>query len=227
MENKDLEKMFNIRLPKRCCENCYFNQESICKFNNELIKESKECDYFIDKKMVLEQMINNAMEIKKIKNMIENPDFQKKMDVFIEKNQELKEQKSLEEHAKKLEENFKELFDGVNIFGKAKEEIESANPSEALECVDVLKEDGIITTLYQGKALETIRQALLKAQEQEKENAEYKIVLKIIFEKNVDIVYLKDSNNIEEYNNHFGCVICKLTEEEFNLLKRYCDKKGE
>ena len=115
--------MFNIRLTKRCCENCYFNQEGICKFNNELIKESKECDYFIDKKIVLEQMINNAMEIKKIKNMIENPDFQKKMDVFIEKNQELKEQKSLEEHAKKLEENFKELFDGVNIFGKAKEEI--------------------------------------------------------------------------------------------------------
>ena len=123
MENKDLEKMFNIRLTKRCCENCYFNQEGICKFNNELIKESKECDYYIDKKMVLEQMINNAMEIKKIKNIIENPDFQKKMDVFIEKNQELKEPKSLEEHAKKLEENFKELFDGVNIFGKAKEEI--------------------------------------------------------------------------------------------------------
>lgn len=121
--NKDLEKMFNIRLTKRCCENCYFNQEGICKFNNELIKESKECDYFIDNKMVLEQMINNAMEIKKIKNMIENPNFQKKMDVFIEKNQELKEQKSLEEHAKKLEENFKELFDGVNVFGRAKEEM--------------------------------------------------------------------------------------------------------
>ena len=113
MENKDLEKMFNIRLTKRCCENCYFNQEGICKFNNELIKESKECDYFIDKKMVLEQMINNAMEIKKIKNMIENPDFQKKMDVFIEKNQELKEQKSLEEHAKKLEENYQTILDAI------------------------------------------------------------------------------------------------------------------
>ena len=45
------------------------------------------------------------------------------MDVFIEKNQELKEQKSFEEHAKKLEENFNELFDGVNVFGRAKEEI--------------------------------------------------------------------------------------------------------
>lgn len=47
------------------------------------------------------------------------------------------------------------------------EAIDNANPSEALECVDILKEDGCITTLYQGKALETIRQALLKAQEQE------------------------------------------------------------
>lgn len=64
--------------------------------------------------------------------------------------------------------------------------IENAKPSEALEYVDMLKEDGCITTLYQGKALETIRQALLKAQEQEnkikileyknnllKKNAEY------------------------------------------------------
>lgn len=138
MENKDLEKLFNIRLTKRCCDNCYFNQEGICKFNNELIKESKECDYFIDKKMVLEQMINNAMEIKKIKNMIKNPDFQKKMDVFIEKNQELKEQKSLEEHTKKLEENFKELFDGVNVFGRAKEEM-----------IEVLKEFALpLITMY-------------------------------------------------------------------------------
>lgn len=52
----------------------------------------------------------------------------------------------------------------------------------------------------------------IKAQEQEK-------VLEIIFEKNVDIIYLKDSNNVEEYNSHFGCVICKLTKEEFNTLK--------
>jgi hypothetical protein len=33
---------------------------------------------------------------------------------------------------------------------------------EALNCVDILKEDGCITTVYQGKVLETIRQALLE-----------------------------------------------------------------
>ena len=121
--NKDLEQMFNIKLTKCCCENCHFNQEGICKFNNELIKESKECDYFIDKEIVFETVYKTAMEMKKIKNMIEKPDFQKKMDVFIERSQDLKEQKSLEEHAKQLEENFEELFDGVNVFGRAKEEI--------------------------------------------------------------------------------------------------------
>jgi len=33
---------------------------------------------------------------------------------------------------------------------------------EALKCVDILKEDGCITTVYQGKVLETIRQALIE-----------------------------------------------------------------
>jgi hypothetical protein len=33
---------------------------------------------------------------------------------------------------------------------------------KALNCVDILKEDGCITTIYQGKALETIRQALIE-----------------------------------------------------------------
>jgi hypothetical protein len=33
---------------------------------------------------------------------------------------------------------------------------------EALNCVDILKEDGCITTIYQGKVLETIRQALIE-----------------------------------------------------------------
>ena len=71
MENKDLEKIFNVKLPKRCCENCYFNQEGICKFNNELIKESKECDYFIDKEFILKQTINAVIEAKKFKEMID------------------------------------------------------------------------------------------------------------------------------------------------------------
>lgn len=47
------------------------------------------------------------------------------------------------------------------------EAIDNAKPNEALECIDVLKEDGCITTLYQGKALETIKQAFIKAQAQD------------------------------------------------------------
>lgn len=140
--NKDLEQIFNIRLTKCCCENCHFNQEGICKFNNELIKESKKCDYFIDKEIVFETVYKTAMEMKKIKNTIEKPDFQKKMDVFIERSQDLKEQKSLEEHTQNLETNFNELFDGVNVFGRAKDEI-----------IELLKEFALplITVFIDGK----------------------------------------------------------------------------
>ena len=87
-------------------------------------------------------MINNAIEIKKIKNMVEKPDFQKKMDDFIEKNQELREQKTLEEHTKKLEENFKELFDGVNVFGRAKEEMIEVLKEFALPLIIMYTDDG-------------------------------------------------------------------------------------
>ncbi len=66
--------------------------------------------------------------------------------------------------------------------------IKEAKPSEALKCVDVLKEDECITTLYQGKALETIRQYILKAQEQEKD----------IIELRRDNALLKDMKNKQE-----------------------------
>ena len=61
-----------------------------------------------------------------------------------------------------------ELFNGKQALTELKQ-IKETKASEALKCVDVLKEDGCITTLYQGKALETIRQYILKAQKQEKE----------------------------------------------------------
>lgn len=63
--------------------------------------------------------------------------------------------------------NIQKYFDELEEILTEYEAIKNSNPSEALECVDILKEDGCITTLAQGKALETIRQALLKAQEQE------------------------------------------------------------
>ena len=98
-------------------------------------------------------------------------------------------------------------------------DIENANPSKALkeseEIVEYITEDKKVkyksTILFDCKI---IKQYILKSQEQEK-------VLEIIFEKKVDIIYLKDSNNVDEYNSHFGCVVCKLTKEEFDLLKRW------
>jgi len=122
------------------------------------------------------------------------------------------------------------------------EAIENASPSEALKCVDILKEDGCIITLTQGKALETIRQALLKAQEQENENAklkgqvkyltevgtEFQKVLEIMFEKNVDIIMIRMSETLDKYNrmiykDNFNRK--ELTQEEFYLLKRYLENE--
>lgn len=59
----------------------------------------------------------------------------------------------------------------------------------------------------------TVKQALIKAQEQEK-------VIRLIFEKMVNILLLELAENVDEYNERIvrnG----QLTEEEFNLLKRY------
>ena len=150
------------------------------------------------------------------------------------------------------------------------ESIDNAKPSEALKCLE--KANDYLNNVYDYKEIkeevrndiETIKQALLKSQEQKKviiELCEYcgmdnlypynnleeieitfketfdnyqrqrieslgrlnkqEKVLEIVFEKNVDIIYLKDSNNVEEYNSHFGAVVCKLTPEEYDAVKRY------
>ena len=60
----------------------------------------------------------------------------------------------------------------------------------------------------------TIKQVLLKAQEQEK-------VLEIIKEKEVSIFQLNCCKNVNEYNDLQFTNNKKLTQEEFELLKRY------
>lgn len=48
-------------------------------------------------------------------------------------------------------------------------------------------------------------------------------VLKIIFDKNVDIDFLKSADTVEEYNKLIqtnGAFNIELTKEEFNLLKK-------
>lgn len=71
---------------------------------------------------------------------------------------------------------------------------------------------------HKSTMLSTIKQTLLKAQENEK-------VLEIIRKKLIDTVYLrlcfKTSNGLEKYNNCHK-VGYKLTEEEFELLREMC-----
>lgn len=152
--------------------------------------------------------------------------------------------------------------------------IKDAKPSEAMECVDDInadlvalpkhceEPDGIFDDYLEDISIKinTIKQALLKAQEQdfnyknivipffdelvkllgindtdemlnkikeqEKENAEYKKVLEIIKNKCVDIFDLKIAilhNSLEIYNRSIPSEYegNKLTQEEFELLKRY------
>ena len=112
--------------------------------------------------------------------------------------------------------------DQIDIIEKALqrlEAIDNANPSEVLEFLETIK-----TTKELKPFLEQTKQYILKAQEMKK-------VLKVIFEKNVDIYLLNDLGTLEEYNEwvlkKYGTYY-QQTQEEFDLVKRYCNEnKGE
>ena len=100
------------------------------------------------------------------------------------------------------------------------EAIDNAKPSEALECwryLSAVTPDWVKLLNDGTNALIPIKQSLIKSQEQEK-------VLKIIFEKSVDIFRLKklDFNTFNQLQR--SCKLPELTQEEFELLKRYCDE---
>lgn len=107
------------------------------------------------------------------------------------------------------------------------EQIDNAKSSEALNCLEKL--GNIWHTGYTGKIRETalyntIKQALIKAQEQEK-------VLEIIKEKSVDIKHLKWCiNNPKKLTTpllNYNIDMNKneeLTEEEYDLLKEVVGK---
>lgn len=103
------------------------------------------------------------------------------------------------------------------------EAIDNAEPSEALECLHTIAfNTQFIAGMNFGNELITIKQALLKAQEQEK-------VLKIINEKCVDMFNLKIAllqNSVDVYNSSIPIEYegNKLTQEEFELLKQYFEK---
>lgn len=66
----------------------------------------------------------------------------------------------------------------------------------------------------------TIKKVLIEAQEMKK-------AFKIMFEKYVDVDFLKSADNVKEYNKLIKFKVflpLELTEEEFNLVKRYANE---
>ena len=114
--------------------------------------------------------------------------------------------------------------------------IKESNPSEALEELKELHElaygnEKTSWKIDDIRMSSHIKQALLKAQETEKENVELKRAIEIIMKKFVEISLLKASSCLEDYNNEminvYGDNFAKrriLTQEEFECLKKY---KGE
>lgn len=106
------------------------------------------------------------------------------------------------------------------------EQIKNANPSEASKELDKIIEH-LKIGWTEGKYLDldicfnNIKATLLKSQEQEK-------VLNIIKKKNVDIWLLKSCLKVEQYNFSItkidNCKVFNLTQEEFDILKRYCNE---
>ena len=145
-----------------------------------------------------------------------------------------------------VENPLKEEIDIVNNALLELKAIKEANPSEALECLiglekEIIQRDGRITDFLKIK-FNIIKQALIKAQgnarneeilqkyyqegitldsvrvlKQERDN--YKKVLNIIKEKNVDIYELQECKNVEQYNKKCDYWGIQLIEEEFDLLK--------
>lgn len=125
------------------------------------------------------------------------------------------------------------------------EAIDNANSSKALECLEDIYRNAVFINEKQeiqnkhkifiespetnktiSEQCNTIKQALLKAQEQKR-------VLNIIKEKNVDVYILKTCINLEHYNseirrknqnNTYSYEIWyELTEEEFSTLKEWLE----
>lgn len=116
----------------------------------------------------------------------------------------------------------KKELKALNIIEKELERLEAidnANPSQALEELERIGHwelaNSCMEYVDESEAFNTIKQALLKAQEQEK-------ALEIVFEKEVDISLLKRSENWLDYYTRFKHRTGKnteLTQEEYDLLK--------
>lgn len=119
--------------------------------------------------------------------------------------------------------SYKQLFEDEEIIKKALQRLESIDNSKSSEALEFLETIKTITELE--PLLERTKQVLLKAKE-------WKKVLKIVFKKQVDIneikillVNLKHCDDIERCKRYNASrkVGYKLKQEEFNLLKEYCN----
>lgn len=134
--------------------------------------------------------------------------------------------KLYENSAKKMSSNdilgFDFTFSYLDKALQRLKKIDNANPNEVLKHFNHFEKwyrkicYRVVTSFELDYDLETIKQYILKKQEQEK-------ALNVIFEKGVDVGYLKTCKTLEEYNDN-----CwddkedfnkKLTQEEFNSIK--------
>ena len=117
-----------------------------------------------------------------------------------------------------VENPLKEEIDIVNNALLELKAIKEANPSEALECLEEIEnycewsEFNSCLSHDFPKEYNTIKRALIKAQEQEK-------VLEIIKKKNVEMALFNDSKTVEDYNFNRNWGAKELTQQEFDLLK--------
>lgn len=122
-----------------------------------------------------------------------------------------------------IENMYNNMYEATKYLEENKDNIDPTETSQSI--IEILEQ--------QNEGLEivySIKQALIKAQEQEKENAEYKRVIKVIKEKDVfeptHKYVIEYSKTYDTYCKLFKVYklakLKKLTQEEFDLLKRWC-----
>ena len=108
--------------------------------------------------------------------------------------------------------------DNINQALKRLEAIDSSKPSESMECLENLANYYDINYDSDDERYTTIKQALIQGRKDKED-------IDLIVSKTICMEYLKESENVEEYNtyilhrNPISYNECKLTKEEFCRLK--------
>ena len=120
--------------------------------------------------------------------------------------------------------NLKEDFSILEQALLELKQIKEAEPSEAMESLERIdKEYATIENEDFKICFNTIKQTLLKAQEQEK-------ILSIILKKRIDLesfysTFIKDNLSYKYYEKYYGTYgLEKLTKEEYDILKEVLEE---